>query len=480
MAIDATIPLQAQQFKLPTAMERVSLEDMALQYRQRQQDFEVNNKVTQLAQQPGMVDQQTGFWSPQGLTTLASISPQYAQKASQQRQTGLMQLSQMRQANVQEQVNLGLLEKRENEQRTEVSQHLNEVWASTYDQCIKGGGNEQVCGQKAEQGFQEELHTMESSGRLTFMKQGEKEAALGQKRDIMSVRARLPRKEMKAEEKEASIEQTRTEKATASAEQATAKLDLARQKLDLEREKQATKEQKAKESEGGRAQVFTNRMITSANNAIKDLENLVQLPLSASTGWFAGRQQGGGLMSATKEVLTNKATSQEVQAFSVMSAGIQRNLASIEAVGLMPSGSLTHQMDSVILREGDTNLTKAAKLAQIRQIIEGGLEPVLANPKVPQEVKDFVNKIMDQAAKAVPYTQSDVIKVMTSQNPKATLGGFMKKETTGQQHGVDNPANPYSNLNKPDAPARVRTIEEAKQLKPGTRFIDPNGVERIR
>lgn len=32
----------------------------------------------------------------------------------------------------------------------------------------------------------------------------------------------------------------------------------------------------------------------------------------------------------------------------------------------------------------------------------------------------------------------------------------------------------------PTGPVRVRSVEEARALKPGTRFIDPNGVERIR
>ncbi|MBF9666383.1 hypothetical protein IAI38_11655, partial [Streptococcus pseudopneumoniae] len=86
-----------------------------------------------------------------------------------------------------------------------------------------------------------------------------------------------------------------------------------------------------------------------------------------------------GILDATKEVLANKLTSQEVQSYNVMSTGFQRALASIEAAGLMPTGQLTHQMDAVIFKEGDTNFTKLQKLAQTRQIVEEGLETALSN-----------------------------------------------------------------------------------------------------
>lgn len=188
----------------------------------------------------------------------------------------------------------------------------------------------------------------------------------------------------------------------------------------------AQKGRGGKATEGARGEVFTQRIVTSANEAIKELKNVVQLPMSASTGWLAGRGQSTGITGATKEVLANKATSQEVQLYNVMSSGIQRNLASIEAVGLMPSGSLTHMMDAVIMREGDTNLTKAAKLAQTRQIIEAGLEPILSNPRVEEEKKDFIRKMINQVKESVPFTQQDIIKLAESGDSKATLGSIMK------------------------------------------------------
>lgn len=179
----------------------------------------------------------------------------------------------------------------------------------------------------------------------------------------------------------------------------------------------------------GREAIFNKRIVLSSNQAMKDLENVVQLPMTASTGLFGGRSQGPGLFDAGKEVLAQKLTGQEAQSYNAMATGFQRSLATIEAAGLMPSGNLTHQMDAVIFKEGDTNLTKLHKLAQTRQIVESGLEVLESDDRVSQDVKDHVKKIIERVQKAVPFTHSDLIKMTQRQevNPDTTLADVMKK-----------------------------------------------------
>lgn len=183
---------------------------------------------------------------------------------------------------------------------------------------------------------------------------------------------------------------------------------------------------------GARESVFTQRVVLSANEAAKDLENVIKLPLTASSGLFGGRKQGPGLLDATKEVLANKATSQDVQSYNVMATGFQRALASIEAAGLMPTGSLTHQMDAVIFKEGDTNLTKLQKLAQTRQIVEAGLEVIAQNPRVSEKEKDVVKKIITSMEKSVPFTQRDLMALSAAQvnKPTTTLKDILKTSGT--------------------------------------------------
>lgn len=179
---------------------------------------------------------------------------------------------------------------------------------------------------------------------------------------------------------------------------------------------------------GNRESVYVNRVLTSAAQAAKDLTNVVRLPMSASTGLFGQRGQAPGIFNAGKETLANKMTSQDVQTYNVMATGFQRALAAIEASGLVPSGTLSHQMESVLFREGDTNLTKLQKLAQTRQIVESGMETTASNPRVPEETRDYIKKIIDSVQKAVPFTQGDLIDLQQAQqlNPNATLGDVVK------------------------------------------------------
>lgn len=179
---------------------------------------------------------------------------------------------------------------------------------------------------------------------------------------------------------------------------------------------------------GAREAQVMGRIVMSANQAAHDLENVSKLPLTASSGIFGGRKQGPSLMSAGVEDLANTMTPQEAQSYNVMSSGFQRSLAGIEAAGMMPNGTLSHQMDSVLFREGDTNLTKLQKLAQTRQIIESGLDTIIDNPRVPDETKTAVKKIIDKVQAAVPFTHEDIQNMSQAQlkNPKLTLSDIVK------------------------------------------------------
>lgn len=179
---------------------------------------------------------------------------------------------------------------------------------------------------------------------------------------------------------------------------------------------------------GARENVFTGRIGTAAGQATADLENIVKLPRTASTGLFGGRKQGPGLLDATKDVLANKVTSQEGQSYNVRASGLQRNLAAIEAAGLMPSGSLTHQMDAVMWREGDTEQTKLEKLAQTRQIVDAGLAHALENPRISDSEKAKLREYRERMGKAVPFAHADIDSWVASQeaSPETTFDQFLK------------------------------------------------------
>jgi hypothetical protein len=190
---------------------------------------------------------------------------------------------------------------------------------------------------------------------------------------------------------------------------------------------------------GNRAEVMFNRVTSAANEATAAARNIMELPVTTTRGVFGGRSQGHGLFEAAKEDLANKVTGQEAQDYNTMLAGVGRNLAAIETAGLAPSGSLTHSMDALAIKEGDTNITKLRKMAEMRQIVERGIEPNLANPKIPVEEKDMVKGIIKGIQEAIPFTQHDI--TMFERNGKATqtFGDYAKKveATKDVPNGVD-------------------------------------------
>ena len=199
---------------------------------------------------------------------------------------------------------------------------------------------------------------------------------------------------------------------------------------------------------GNRESVFINRIGIASNETAKDLENIVRMPLTTSRGVFGGRQQGGSLFDAGKESLANAMTTQDVQSYNVLASGLQRNLAAIEAAGLAPSGSLTHQMDAVIFKNNDTNYTKLQKLAQIKQIANAGIETTLSNPRLPEKQVKHFEDILNKINKAVPFDNGDLITLQQAHqtNPNVTINDIVKaKQKNAQQSDVRNAADAIVN-----------------------------------
>lgn len=189
----------------------------------------------------------------------------------------------------------------------------------------------------------------------------------------------------------------------------------------------------------GRESVLFNRVVGAANAATAAAKNIMELPSTVNRGLLGGQSQGPGIMDTLKSDLSNTLTDSDAQEYNTMMAGVSRNLSAIEASGLAPNGSLTHSMDSLVMKAGDTQMTKLRKMAEMRQIVETGLEPNLSNPRIPQQQKDLVTGIIGQMRQAIPYTQHDVTALEQNKNPRATIGDVVKQRSLGQQTGAAPP-----------------------------------------
>ncbi len=212
---------------------------------------------------------------------------------------------------------------------------------------------------------------------------------------------------------------------------------------DLAKLKQAERSRSTAMS--GRNAQMVGRSLTSAADAVTDLRNIVELPISIDTGIFGGRKQGPGLMAATKEILANRVTGEDAQAYNTAMAGLERSLGGLATGGLAVSDNVMNQFGKLQIEKGDTNLIKLRKLATMRQNVDNGLDGLLTNPQLGDAQKAMVEKLQKEVQTAVPWTVHDVNQVEFGKDIKATVGQFAKKV------GVSKPDDKTADVNAPAA-----------------------------
>lgn len=217
-----------------------------------------------------------------------------------------------------------------------------------------------------------------------------------------------------------------------------------------------------------RSSVMFNRVASSANEAVQAIKNIAELPITTSLGWFGSHEPGKGLFDSVKSVLAQKVTSQDAQDYKTMVAGVARNLSTIETAGLAPNGSISASMSNLILNEGDTQMTKLRKMAEMRQIVEQGLEPQLSNPKLAPAQKQLIQGIVASVQQAVPFTHHDITQLQQSKNPNATIMDFAK------QSGLPSAPRPTG------APLKIQSDADYAKLPSGAQYTAPDGSIRTK
>lgn len=221
---------------------------------------------------------------------------------------------------------------------------------------------------------------------------------------------------------------------------------------------------------GGRAAAQVGRMIGAAKDVVTGLQNVSELPITASTGMMGllgGKQEAHGLMDATKTVLANQMTPQDVQSTKAMYVGIAKAIGTLDAGGLQTSDTFLKQIGGLLPAEGDTHMTKLLKLAELRQQADNALEAQLNGPLLSSQQKVYAKELRESLRKSIPFTPLDVLHLDKSPNPNAKISDYAT--SAGLGGGAKSKMLP-----KPKTPA------DAAKLAPGTHFLDGNGVERVR
>jgi len=173
---------------------------------------------------------------------------------------------------------------------------------------------------------------------------------------------------------------------------------------------------------GSRVAGQVARVLGAATLANKEVRNMLQTTSGATTGIFSEASLAG----TAKGALARAVTSDQDKSLRVTAVGIQRALAGIEAMGLVPPGTLTNTFNGLIPQAGESRLIAMQKFGSIRQVIESGLETLEQSPVVTKKQIDEIKGLRADIQKAIPWEPTDVIKLMNAPNPKATVLDFAK------------------------------------------------------
>lgn len=185
---------------------------------------------------------------------------------------------------------------------------------------------------------------------------------------------------------------------------------------------------------GSRQNVMNSRVLSAAQEGMRDIKNVMELPITASTGLLGlGGQTEHGLLSAPKNFLTREISTQNQQDYAVMQDGLGRAAAMMESQGLAPSGSLVGAVTNhLAFQPGETYLTRLRKVAQARQTFEAALESTLTNPGMTPDQKQLAQGMLDQIKDAIPFTQHDITQLEKSKNNKATVSQYASELGLGK------------------------------------------------
>jgi hypothetical protein len=181
---------------------------------------------------------------------------------------------------------------------------------------------------------------------------------------------------------------------------------------------------------GSRESVFNERMFLSAAQTIPDVTNLMQLPATANTGVLGiGARPGESITRASVDALRNTLSGDVVRSFERQAGQLARGLAWMEANGLAPSEAVIKAyQDGYTLRPGDTGFDAMLMFGNVRQTVEQMAQVKLANPRIPQVMKDELVRLRDQLRVAVPFLPEDVIKLQYGGGKYVTMADVVKEK----------------------------------------------------
>ncbi len=172
------------------------------------------------------------------------------------------------------------------------------------------------------------------------------------------------------------------------------------------------KDQMAGGGRGSAAQVQMNqRTINAIGGAASALENISQLPSGTTIGFLPQLMTKDGMFNAVRNGSIRGLTESQSKSMETLFTGLTRNLAAIESSGAATGlVGLATQMEKLYPKPGDTPYDVALKMSDIRRIVQENVQPMIDSGILREAQADTAKKLIQRVERAVPYTNSEVIK----------------------------------------------------------------------
>lgn len=181
----------------------------------------------------------------------------------------------------------------------------------------------------------------------------------------------------------------------------------------------------------GAQQERGQRMINALSGVSAAVNAIQQLSSGATSGMLPFLSTKEGLMNYIQSSAGRTMSSSENNAMNVYLAGIGRNLATLEASGVATGlvGLAKTLESAVYIKQGDKPIDVANKLADIREVAEKAIEPVVLGKRLTPDQERVAQGILEELRKAVPYTRVDVAQAL---NARTARRGGAARETVGE------------------------------------------------
>ena len=206
---------------------------------------------------------------------------------------------------------------------------------------------------------------------------------------------------------------------------------------------------KASEAKGGQgkgqssnAQRFTDSMMVSANEISMMMDNVQNLPVSASTGFMGTSKKVNSIVDIPVRALGLSMTGEDARKYDAVTNGMGKALANLMTQGRVSSDKLMSVMAENKIQEGDSFSVAMIKTANIRQEVEAALEVMSHSPAASEDSINLIGKMRDRLHKSIPYTVKDVLKAesLADANPDMKFVDAVKQSGVKSAKPADDDA----------------------------------------